>query len=303
MNELRQHHHHQLLQSIMGKGLQSMLSDENITGDEFSDQDLSNWPRSTTNSFVRPFGVNLFRKFKATTVETSNSSLTPPQTTTHETSHTTSSILNQTIPQHNSNHSTNSYVHDHDSDMGSNISSNGNSDSDMDIDDDYLVDDHLQDPIWECQYCLACMWYGERMSKSRNTMSPKFQCCCHDGKVKLPLIGDPPAILQKLLFDPASTDAKNYQANTRTYNVMFSFISPGMKFDTKFIKGGGSPTLRLHGQTFHRIGTMLPEIGQPPKYAQLYIFDTDNEIQNRMECSGTYVNNIIFTLPYTDVIR
>lgn len=132
------------------------------------------------------------------------------------------------------------------------------------------------------------MWYGERMSKSRNTTLPKFQLYCHGGKFKLPLIGDPFSILQKLLFDSASTPAKNYQANTRTYIVMFSFTSPGMKFDTKFTKGGGPPTLRLHGHTCHRIGTMLPEIGQPPKYAQLYIFDTDNEIQNWMECF-TYI--------------
>lgn len=105
------------------------------------------------------------------------------------------------------------------------------------------------------------MWYGERMSKSRNTTLPKFQHCCHEGKVKLPLIGDPPVIIRKLLFDSASTHAKNYQANTRTYNAMFSFTSPGMKFDTKFTKGGGPPTLRLHGQNWYKIGTMLPEIG------------------------------------------
>lgn len=128
------------------------------------------------------------------------------------------------------------------------------------------------------------MWYGERMSKSRNMKSLKFQRCCHGGKVKLPLIGDPPVILQNLLFNPASTHAKNYKANTRTYNAMFSFTSPGMKFDTEFTKGGGPLTLRLYGQTYHRIKTMLSEIGQPPKYARLYIFDNNNEIQNRMEC-------------------
>ena len=64
---------------------------------------------------------------------------------------------------------------------------------------------------------------------------------------------------------------------------MLSLTFPGMKFDTKYRKGGGPPTPRLQGQTCHRIGTMLPEIGQPPKYAQLYIFDADNEIENHME--------------------
>ncbi|KAI5442706.1 hypothetical protein KIW84_011659 [Lathyrus oleraceus] len=101
-------------------------------------------------------------------------------------------------------------------------------------------------------------------------MSPKFQSCCHGGKVKLPLIGDPPVMFRKLLFDSASTPTKNYRTNTRTYNVMFSFTSPGMKFDTKFTKGGGPPTLRLHGQTYHRIWTMLPEINHQNMHSCIY---------------------------------
>lgn len=100
--------------------------------------------RSTTNSFVRPIGVNLFQQFDATTVETSISTLTPPQTTTQETSDINSSVRNESIPQHYSNLSTNSYVNENDSNMGSNISSNGSSESDTDIDDDYMVDEHLQ---------------------------------------------------------------------------------------------------------------------------------------------------------------
>ncbi|CAK8567127.1 unnamed protein product [Lathyrus sativus] len=129
------------------------------------------------------------------------------------------------------------------------------------------------------------------MTKSKNTTSPKFKWCCHGGKVKLPMIDDPPLILQNLLFDSTTVDGKNYQLNTRTYNTMFSLASPSMKFDSKFTKGCGPPTLRLHGQACHRIKTMLPEIGQPPKYAQLYIFDTDDEIDNRMECFRD--NNIL----------
>ncbi|XP_058746206.1 uncharacterized protein LOC131619082 [Vicia villosa] len=57
-----------------------------------------------------------------------------------------------------------------------------------------------------------------------------------------------------------------------------------MKFDTTYSKRGGPPTLRLHGQTCHRIGTLLPETGNPPQYAQLYIYDTDNEVENRIKC-------------------
>ena len=33
---------------------------------------------------------------------------------------------------------------------------------------------------------------------------------------------------------------------------------------------------------YHLLGSSLPVDNMPPKFAQLYIYDTDNEIQNRM---------------------
>jgi hypothetical protein len=61
---------------------------------------------------------------------------------------------------------------------------------------------------------------------------PKFQLCCGSGKVQLPLLEQPPQYLHHLLHDHQSRDIKNYQANTRTYNAMFSFTSPDMNMDT-----------------------------------------------------------------------
>jgi hypothetical protein len=63
---------------------------------------------------------------------------------------------------------------------------------------------------------------------------------------------------------------------------MFSFTSPGMEIDKGNKNVRGPPTLRIQGQTCHRIGSMLPESGQKPKFAQLYIYDTENEIDNRI---------------------
>jgi len=127
------------------------------------------------------------------------------------------------------------------------------------------------------------MWYQERKEKSRNATMPKFQLCCGGGKVQLPLLDQPPQLLQDLLFGNQTPASKNFQANTRTYNVMFAFTSPGMNMDTTYNKGKGPPTLRLQGQTCHRIGSMLPLPGDSPKFAQLYIFDADNEVSNMMK--------------------
>ncbi|KAM3234135.1 hypothetical protein P3L10_019494 [Capsicum annuum] len=41
---------------------------------------------------------------------------------------------------------------------------------------------------------------------------------------------------------------------------------------------------RMSGQNYHHIGSLLPEIGKTPRFSQLYIYDTENEITNRMNC-------------------
>jgi hypothetical protein len=58
----------------------------------------------------------------------------------------------------------------------------------------------------------------------------------------------------------------------------------GVKLDDRFTWSGGVPTYRIHGQLSHRIGSLLPEqIGGQcwPMFAQLYIYDTSNELRNR----------------------
>ncbi|PNX71990.1 helicase-like protein [Trifolium pratense] len=167
-----------------------------------------------------------------------------------------------------------------------NCSSDGQSASDdeQDIeDDDQQGYFDIGDPIWECQQCGAFMWYQERKNKRKDSITPQFQLCCHGGKAQLPLLDQPPELLQHLLFNYHSADSKNYQAHTRIYNSMFAFTSPGMKLDERKRIGKGPPTLRIQGQVCHRIGSMLPVEGQPPKFAQLYIYDTENEIKNRMQ--------------------
>ncbi|XP_058774642.1 uncharacterized protein LOC131648928 [Vicia villosa] len=182
------------------------------------------------------------------------------------------------------------YEDNNDSNSDNNLDSSNSFDSDEDSDPAQLQEAHLQeyydigDQSYECAHCQACMWYQEKVNRHKITATPRFYRCCRGGKIVLPFLEQPPQVLQHLLFNKTYSDSKNYQANIRTYNAMFSFTSPGMKFDTTYSKRGGPPTLRLQGQTCHRIGTLLPERGQPPQYAQLYIYDTDNEVEHRIKC-------------------
>jgi len=36
----------------------------------------------------------------------------------------------------------------------------------------------------------------------------------------------------------------------------------------------------MNGQNYHQIGSFLPVSGNTPKFAQLYIYDTENEVRN-----------------------
>jgi len=63
---------------------------------------------------------------------------------------------------------------------------------------------------------------------------------------------------------------------------MFSFTSIGGKIDSSMNNGSAPPQFILSGQNYHRIGSLLPEAGSNPKFAQLYIYDTKNESTNRM---------------------
>uniref|UniRef100_A0A0R0L8V3 Helitron helicase-like domain-containing protein n=1 Tax=Glycine max TaxID=3847 RepID=A0A0R0L8V3_SOYBN len=140
----------------------------------------------------------------------------------------------------------------------------------------------LGDQLMQCSHCNANMWYDERISKHERTTNSRFSLCCGGGKVELPLLQNPPKYLYQLLYDHDTSDSKNYQQNIRTYNMMLAFTSAGIKFNKSINHSRGPPTIRIQGQPCHIIGSMLPMPRKEPKFAQLYIFDTENEVQNRI---------------------
>ncbi|XP_057744772.1 uncharacterized protein LOC130962595 [Arachis stenosperma] len=139
----------------------------------------------------------------------------------------------------------------------------------------------MGDPDFECEHCGARFWYDERIDRHYNSRNPKFTLCCRRGQVQLPRLQQPPEILDELFF---GSDAKaiHFQNNTRTYNSMFAFTSFGGKIDRSVNNNSrGPPTFILHGQNYHLMGSLLPQEGASAKFAQLYIYDTQNEIKNR----------------------
>lgn len=47
-------------------------------------------------------------------------------------------------------------------------------------------------------------------------------------------------------------------------------------------RGPGPYVFRLHEQNYHKMGSLLPSLGEQPRFTQLYIYDTENEVSNRI---------------------
>jgi len=139
-------------------------------------------------------------------------------------------------------------------------------------------------PTHRCQYCNALLWYEERLRPKVGTKRLAFGICCKQGKIKLPPRKKPPAYLDNLATGDGK-NSKNYRKNIRSYNSMFSFTSTGGIVDKEINKGHGPYVFRMHGRNYHHIGTLLPEEGSKPRWAQLYIYDTENEVQNRISAT------------------
>ncbi|CAN7085429.1 unnamed protein product, partial [Brassica oleracea var. botrytis] len=121
--------------------------------------------------------------------------------------------------------------------------------------DDYVDEG---DPEHKCVHCGAIMWYGERINKNKYRRKPIFTLCCMQGQL-----------------------SKHFQRNTRSYNMVFSFTSLGGKIDKSMKKGRGPQMIQLHGENYHLMGSLTPPEGDHAKFGQLYIVDTENEVENK----------------------
>jgi len=70
----------------------------------------------------------------------------------------------------------------------------------------------------------------------------------------------------------------------------------GGKIETGINQGPGPPHVVISGQNYHRIGSLLPAEGKLPKFCQLYIYDTENELANRSSHFRLVQKNILFCL-------
>ena len=137
-------------------------------------------------------------------------------------------------------------------------------------------------PKFVCCFYGAYMWYEKRVDISKSTPKPTFSLCCKQDMIKLPPPKSTPPFLDNLLHYQGGSRSSKFRENIRTYNSLFQFTSLGGKIDTSINSRVGPYIFRFNGQNYHRIGSLLPISGNKPRFAQLYIYGTENEINNRL---------------------
>ncbi|RID62520.1 hypothetical protein BRARA_E01587 [Brassica rapa] len=148
-----------------------------------------------------------------------------------------------------------------------------------------------------CGDCNALVWLAESTEKDRLTKRPLFTICCKQGRIKLPIIRDPPIELENLLNEPS------FRSNIRVFNSLLSMCSMGAEIDYSIVNSGGPFCFKVHGENYHSIGSLLPVDGERPKFLQMYIFDTSNEIKNRLSIMNREGNETLDTQILASLIK
>ncbi|CDF33589.1 Putativ ATP dependant DNA helicase [Chondrus crispus] len=137
----------------------------------------------------------------------------------------------------------------------------------------------------ECSHCKALHFVQERIVSS-SAARPMFSTCCGKGKLSLPLLTDPPALLRSLLIDDTPR-ARRFRKNIRAYNSALSMASVVAKWVNR---GPGTfnfnPTMTMQGEMYHYMGPMMLSEGRAPSFASVYIHDTDYGTQTRTRLGG-----------------
>ncbi|CAG8754325.1 17478_t:CDS:2 [Dentiscutata erythropus] len=128
---------------------------------------------------------------------------------------------------------------------------------------------HALKPPCVCSYCDTKLFSGETEG-----------ICYVSGKIKL--ASTEHAAPLRNLFMKLDEMGNKFHVNIRAYNSVFTFMSMGVKIDNTLANSKDRVyTFQFHGGIYYSIGSLLPD-NETPKFLQLYIYDTENEMENRL---------------------
>ncbi|KAF7833155.1 helicase-like protein [Senna tora] len=137
-----------------------------------------------------------------------------------------------------------------------------------------------------------CICYYVLASKSfQSYKESKIFTLLHARESEAATCKETPTFLENL-FTNKDSRSSHFMKEIRNYNNIFAFTSMGGKIDHSINQGKGPYVFRIQGQNMHMLGSLLPPNGERPKFSQLYIYDTENEVSNRVKIlSSSRENN------------
>nr|GEV65137.1 DNA helicase [Tanacetum cinerariifolium] len=126
-------------------------------------------------------------------------------------------------------------------------------------------------------HCGASFWYGERLKGHSHNQRSEYYLCCGRGGIYMQPPREPPEYIKSLFGN------KHFMKNIWAYNQMFAMTSFGAKINESINASRGPYVFKVSGQIYHLIGSLCPPPGEAPRFLQLYIYDTGNEVENRMQ--------------------
>ena len=141
---------------------------------------------------------------------------------------------------------------------------------------------------------VGSIWEKENQCKLCGAFRFKDETnfCCGKGKVnKVSALPEPPKEL-KTLFEN-----QTFLRNARGYNNILAMASVGCHTPDQF-KG---PNFKIQGKIHHKIGSLIPDEQNPPKFLQLYFYDTDEATKHRLDVMPKLSSPILKQL--TDIIK
>ena len=114
-----------------------------------------------------------------------------------------------------------------------------------------------------CDFCKAKKFKKETAS-----------LCCNSGKVDLPIFPPPPKLIQNLLT-AKTVEAKLFRDNSRSFNNGLALSS--IIVNERRFASGYNPSVIYEGKVTQLYGPLLPNEGEEPRFAQLYVHDPSTE--------------------------
>lgn len=99
--------------------------------------------------------------------------------------------------------------------------------------------------------------------------------------MSLPIFRQPPlSVLANLFRLNGDSRCNNFLRKICQYNCLYAFTSMGARIDQAINRCGGPYVFQICGQVYHRIGSLVLCANSPPRFVELYIYDTENEVTN-----------------------